>query len=398
MLASVIAAQALSLYLPANTAYLLGPKNAEIADSGRIVGWTRSDTAILWGGYIATPGTLRVLLDTDGSDGRTTFRLTVSGKQNHEYKTTGSTLAFTNVELPTAGWYKFQVTAYGGAFGTVKGLELQGSPTRDARFNLKSRRNAASVHIGYPEANGKDVEWFYNEVKATEQPLYTYYMACGFKRGYFGMQINSPSERRIIFSVWDSGNEAVDRSRVNDENRVKLLAKGENVVADSFGNEGTGGHSHEIYNWRTNSTQKFLVHAVKDGNATIYTGYHFRPELNRWSLIASFRAPKDGQLMRGLYSFIEDFGGEFGDRLRAAEFGPTWIRTTDGQWMRMTTGRFTHDVTGGKDRFDYDLTAINDGFRLQNGGFRGNSPTLGTLVTTIARSEPPNIDFSKLRR
>ena len=42
----------------------------------------------------------------------------------------------------------------------------------------------------------------------------TYYMACGWHRGYFGMQVNSPTERRIIFSVWDSGGEAVDRSKV----------------------------------------------------------------------------------------------------------------------------------------------------------------------------------------
>lgn len=30
-----------------------------------------------------------------------------------------------------------------------------------------------------------------------------YYMACGWHRGYLGMQVNSPTERRIIFSVRD---------------------------------------------------------------------------------------------------------------------------------------------------------------------------------------------------
>ena len=50
-----------------------------------------------------------------------------------------------------------------------------------------------------------------------EDPLWTYYMACGWHRGYFGMQVNSPTERRIIFSVWDSGNEAVDRGKVADD-------------------------------------------------------------------------------------------------------------------------------------------------------------------------------------
>ena len=41
------------------------------------------------------------------------------------------------------------------------------------------------------------------------------------------MQVNSTTERRIIFSVWDSGGEAVSRGKVSDENRVMLLAKGD---------------------------------------------------------------------------------------------------------------------------------------------------------------------------
>ena len=31
------------------------------------------------------------------------------------------------------------------------------------------------------------------------------------------MQVNSTTERRIIFSVWDSGNEGVDRKKVAEE-------------------------------------------------------------------------------------------------------------------------------------------------------------------------------------
>ena len=75
-----------------------------------------------------------------------------------------------------------------------------------------------------------------------ETPLWTYFEACGWQRGYFGMQVNAPAERRIIFSVWDSGNEGVDRSKVAEQDRVTLVAKGEGVVTGDFGNEGTGGH------------------------------------------------------------------------------------------------------------------------------------------------------------
>jgi hypothetical protein len=101
-------------------------------------------------------------------------------------------------------------------------------------------------------------------------------MACGFARGYFGMQVNSRTERRIIFSVWDaaSGSTAMDRSTVAADNYTQLVAKGDGVVAEVFGNEGTGGHSH-LYPWKTGSTQKFFVTATPDGSATVYSGYWF---------------------------------------------------------------------------------------------------------------------------
>jgi hypothetical protein len=47
------------------------------------------------------------------------------------------------------------------------------------------------------------------------------------------------------------GKEAVDRNKVADSNKVQLLAKGDGVFADGFGNEGTGGHSHWVYPWKT---------------------------------------------------------------------------------------------------------------------------------------------------
>ncbi len=85
--------------------------------------------------------------------------------------------------------------------GTVESLVLRGASIEMAHFNLKERRNAASVHLSYPIDAKTDIEAFYCEVTAIEDPTATFYMACGWHRGYFGMQVNSPKERRIIFSV-----------------------------------------------------------------------------------------------------------------------------------------------------------------------------------------------------
>jgi hypothetical protein len=382
-----------ALFLPADTAYVLNSGEGDRPETGPNA-IPNPQSQILWGGYPATAGILHLAVQAQGAGTGVSYWLRVTGPGlNKDVADNGS------VSIKQPGWYRFLLSAkapFGQPLGKIEGLALDGPAADGALFNLKSRRNCASVHIGYPLPPGTQAEWFYNEVKAKTDPLYTYYMACGFSRGYFGMQVNSPTERRVIFSIWDSGNEAVDRSKVSDENRVRLLGKGEGVVADSFGNEGTGGHSHLVTSWKTNTVQRFLVHAQPDGSGTIYTGYYYSPERSAWTLVASFRAPKDGGLLRGLYSFNENFWGDNGYLERKAEFGPAWIRTTDEQWLQLTTGRFTHDVTGGKDRFDYDLTSAGTHFVLQNGGFTGASPKLGTLVTVRPSGKPPTIDINML--
>lgn len=272
----------------------------------------------------------------------------------------------------TPGYWRFTVR------GKAEALLLSGPAAKDAHFNLKERKNAASVHLSYALDKDIKAEWFYNEVTVRTEPLHSYYMACGFRRGYFGIQVNSPTERRIIFSIWDSGNEGVDRSKVADEDQVKLLAKGEGVVASGFGNEGTGGHSHLVYPWKKDTTYKFLVHAqpvhVGGGQQTIYSGYFWFPEKRSWGLIARFRAPKDGSYLSGLYSFNENFWGDNGQLLRLAEFGPSWVRTSDGKWQELAAASFSCDATGrAQDRLDFAAGVAKSGrWYLSNGGFVKN--------------------------
>jgi hypothetical protein len=271
-------------------------------------------------------------------------------------------------------------------------LVLDGPATTDAHFNVEPRRNAASVHLAYP-VDAKDVTLFYNEATAVEDPVYTYYMAAGFSRGYFGMQVNNPNERRIIFSVWDaaSGQSAKDRSTVAEENHTTLLAKGEGVDAGVFGNEGTGGHSHLKYMWKTGETQRFLVAVKPDGAFTDYTGWYFHPEQKKWMMIASFRAPKDGKYLRGLYSFSENFGGSNGHLLRKARFGNGWVRDAAGKWTEIDTATFSHDGTGKAARLDRFMGVENGSFFLSQGGFVPGFTKFGEKFTRPAGKPPTDL-------
>ena len=292
-------------------------------------------------------------------------------------------------------------TGDGSPLRHLRTLSLSGTAAQRAHAVTRERRNAASVHLGYtvaPELE-QDVEWFYCEVTPRTDPTCTFYMATGWSRGYFGMQVNSPTERRLIFSVWDAGGEPVDRAKVAAEDRVQLIAKGDGVVTSDFGNEGTGGHSHLVHDWKLGNTFRFLVRAVADGTNTTYTGWHWFAAKQEWGLIASFRAPKDGQGLRGLHSFVENFDGGNGQLARDCEFGNVWARTRGGEWLPLREARFTHDPQGQRQRHDRYAGLRGDRFFLRTGGFelppaqaaiaQGN--TLG--VPDSARTHPADAEL-----
>lgn len=396
------AAKPLTLTVPAATAYLSpDPEGARVNEAG-IRRWRDPANHVLWFGEFKTPGKLTAAVSLRLPEGTTRkYRLQL-GHQQHEAEASGAadktvTATFGEYDVPEAGYQKFELTSLAteaGPQGEIEALQLSGPALADAHFNLDPRRNAASVHLAYPTPKDAKIEWFYNEVTAVDDPVTTFYMACGFHRGYFGMQVNSPTERRIIFSVWDAGTgkSADDRSTVAKENFVSLVAKGEDVHTSVFGNEGTGGHSHLKYLWKTGEPQRFLLTAQPtEDTATIYSGYYFHPEKQEWMLISSMKAPKDGSYLRGLHSFSENFSGSTGHIRRKALYGPQWIRTADGTWTELTRATFSHDPTGKANRLDRFMGVEEGKFFLSHGGFVPGSVKFGAPFDRPATEKPLTI-------
>jgi hypothetical protein len=388
-------AAAAELRVPASTAYLNpNPDGARVSNAG-ISYWRDPQLTVSWFGEVKTAGSLTAAVALKlPKDTHTTFKLTV-GDQSHPVEVDGTgetaTVKFGEFKVKKPGYVRFTLSSTQPA-GEIEALILDGAAADKAHFNLDPRRNAASVHLAYSLPEGAKVTAFYNEITPVEDPLHTYYMACGFARGYFGMQVNSPTERRIIFSVWDSGSgeSANNRSQVSEDNHVQLLAKGEGVDASVFGGEGTGGHSHLVYNWKAGEPQRFVVTAKAEGQHTDYSGYWFNPEKKQWVLLASFRAPKDGKLLRGLYSFSENFDGANGHLQRKALFGPQWIQAPDGKWTELTEASFSHDGTGEKNRLDRFMGVENGRFFLSQGGFVPGSTRFGEKFTRPASEKAPD--------
>lgn len=382
------------LSVPAFTAYIEPDfRGLDVSKEKGITGWKNDTQRVQWFGEIKTPGKLSAKIKLTGDEGRK-ICLSIAGTIRDATVTNG-TASFGEFEIAKAGYVKFELTSKADADGKsiIEALVLDGPATQDAHFNLKPRRNASSVHLMYPTPKDEKIALFYNEVTAVEEPLYTFYMACGFSRGYFGMQINSETERRIIFSVWDAGNgqDAKDRTNVSVDDQTQLIAKGADVEASVFGNEGTGGHSHLVYPWKTGQAQKFAVAVKPIGDHTIYSGYWFHPENKAWMLIASFRAPKDGNYLRGLHSFSENFGGQNGHQQRKVLYGPQWITNADGKWTELTTATFSHDPTGKANRLDRFMGVENGRFFLSHGGFVEGFTKYGEPFTRPATNEPPTL-------
>lgn len=97
----------------------------------------------------------------------------------------------------------------GETFPEIAGIFLGGEATSGevwfAKEDFYWGRRGPSVHLNFqvPEQVGK-ILYFYNEITIPEDNdvLGSYFMANGFGQGYFGMQVNSETERRILFSVW----------------------------------------------------------------------------------------------------------------------------------------------------------------------------------------------------
>jgi FKBP-type peptidyl-prolyl cis-trans isomerase len=395
--------------IPANTGYAVPAENDEeslFQPRKGLQNWTDIKQEIHYFFHIAQEGKLLIALNLKNARAGSiisveiankTFRLSIPQSTKFQKKILGI------VDFKDSGFYSIKIKGLkksGNTIAEIESLELSGSAANGIHFNKKPRRNAASVHLRYPISDTTRLTSFYNEITIPENAdiLHSYYMSNGFSRGYFGIQVNSENERRVIFSVWDAGNEAVNRSKVADSNKVKLIAKGDGVFADDFGNEGTGGHSHWRYNWKSGITYKMLVTALMDSasQTTTYTGYFFVPEQQKWKLIASFRAPKDGKPLRNLYSFNENFVGINGQLQRYAYFGNQWGQRENGTWMELTESNFSYDATGkAGDRIDYGGGMEGGMFYLWNGGFKPANAKFGDRLIRPAKNNKPTIDFTK---
>lgn len=290
------------------------------------------------------------------------------------------------------------VSTDGGYYGDISGLETSGSATSagmvfaDDPANFYWSRRGPSGHLSFtvPE----NTEYFYSEitVPSGHDPVGSYFMANGFSSGYFGIQVNSETERRVLFSVWDS-----------PAGKTTLLKKGGDVIAQDFGGEGTGGQSFLRYDWEPGRSYRFITRARPDGQGnTLYSAWFGTPCLPGhgdcpWKFIATWTYEGVSTYQQGVYSFIESFNPDLGYLDRRALYGNQWAITNDGTWTELKSARFSVDATAlNHQRLDITGGAIAPSFYLRNTGFFSKSATPGTTFTRSATGFKPRVDLNTL--
>ncbi|AEE52249.1 DUF3472 domain-containing protein [Haliscomenobacter hydrossis] len=297
----------------------------------------------------------------------------------------------------------------GTKFADIQAIEIQGDPakikfvdatlTGSAQDSYYFGRRGPSVHMSYTLPAGKNIEWFYNEVTVPSgnDVIGSYFMVNGFAEGYCGIQVNSATERRVLFSVW-SPYTTDDPGSIPADQRVKLLGKGPGVNAQDFGGEGSGGQSYLVYNWKAGQTYKFLTRVYPNGdNTTTYSAYFFDPATKNWRFIASFKRPKTSTWYKSPHSFLENFDPERGALTRKVFYNNQWVCDAQGNWSEMTEARFTNDDTGRKKlRMDFNGGVENKQFFLRNCGFFNNFTDPNSMFKRTPGGKKPVINFAQL--
>lgn len=285
------------------------------------------------------------------------------------------------------------------------GLELDFVKNNDGNMFYWGRRGP-SVHLRYSVPEQTDLRYAYCEITVPpgQDPIGSYFMANGFGEGYFGIQVNGASERRVLFSVWSPFKTDNPRDIPADQ-RVVALAKGPDVHLGEFGNEGSGGQSYLVYPWTAGTRYRFLTEVRPDEKSnTTYTSWFGEAPTERspgsWRLIASFKRPRTDTHLRGFHSFLENFAPSTGHLGRRVAYSNVWVCDTNDQWHECTSAQFSVDATGGgRHRVDFTGGAEGDSFYLRNCGFFAETGRPGERFNRDpSGNREPALDFDRLPR
>ncbi len=240
--------------------------------------------------------------------------------------------------------------AFAGAALALAPLAAQADRNSDywAPENM-AKRQCTSVHLGYRPTLPSHTA-AYTEVVIEKSAPGTYFAANNFTAGYIGFQeLIAPNGERgkrvAIFSIWDARDSGDNPHAAAEEDRAKLIQRGEGVDIARFGGEGTGGRSMRPFPWKEGEVLRTLVIEKPDGeHFRQIAGYIFDPATGKWELMSCWRIQALTRGLGGGCGFVEDFCRNVESKAheRRATFGPAY-RWANDKWYQADVFTFTKD-------------------------------------------------------
>ena len=171
---------------------------------------------------------------------------------------------------------------------------------------------AQAQHLWWNLEGQKEATCLYGEITVLATHPGIYYCGANWHPGepaggYCGIQHNSRSERRTIFSVWDTTKSL----------HPKVTEADSKTIFNRFGGEGEGAHTHMIWDWKVEQKFQFFVQkqpgAKPDTTDTRY--YIYDHATRKWLHSGTITSPNGGKISvstigGGLNSFLENFEGK----------------------------------------------------------------------------------------
>lgn len=297
-------------------------------------------------------------------------------------------------------WYRFEFSAASGnnTIASIDKLEFYRESNK--QITTPAIFMAPSVHLwsskpADPAApTGQSYDWAYEEVMFPSQyeKGARYVEALGILKGYMGIQYTESGNRNVIFSMWDNGNTDEDPN-LPDYLRSGIMDKDPRVTEERFGGEGTGQKTifeHGQF-YRPDKWVQFLFNArpeiidvtvsgyngqdsiIKYQN-TITTAWYKMEDDPDWTYISSIRASGSNPYFNGFYSFLENYGDNGTEYVRAY-YRHAYMRSiASGKWYNVNHFTFSNTQNSGNrdSRSDFGHGATDvfaNAFYLEHGAF-----------------------------
>ena len=249
------------------------------------------------------------------------------------------------------------------------------------------------MHLHFPAPEGN---LYYNEMVVEQSVPGSYFMACGWDTGYFGLQqLDRAEDKVVLFSVWDP-TRGDDPNAVQSEDRVEVLAQGEGVRIRRFGGEGTGGQCMAPCPWKLGETNRFVVQGEVQGDKTPtprICGWRRSSPGGNWP--PSARAPVAGRCGATIPS-SKTFAATARARSRpgARPTGMAGCARSKNKWTALDHARFTASNAVWESRDNIDAGLAGSRFYLATGGSITSQTKLqGVIQLPVAPAKPPSLDF-----